>query len=162
MTTKNSDTIFSAVLTPNRSLSPRGFVILMGLVSLISFSAGLVFLLMGAWPVFGFFGLDVLLIYLAFKWNYRSGRLHELVDLKSDTLMITRVYPSGKSRSWQFNPYWVRLELIDKDAFRVDLSLSSHGKKLVFGSFLSEDEKKDFAAALGDALSACRTGAPAE
>ena len=77
MTTLNDDsgepTLFSAVLTPHRSLSATGFVIVMALVGGVSFAAGIAFLLMGAWPVFGFFGLDVLLIYLAFRANYRAG-----------------------------------------------------------------------------------------
>ena len=59
--------LFSAVLTPHRSLSATGFLILMMLVGGVSFAAGIVFLMMGAWPVFGFFGLDVLLLYLAFR-----------------------------------------------------------------------------------------------
>lgn len=155
MTDKPNDTYFSAILTPHRSLGPRGFVILMSVVCVISFGAGLAFLLMGAWPVFGFFGLDVLLIYFAFKMNYRAGRLHELVDLTSDTLKITRVQPSGKSASWEFNPYWVRLELIEQDEYSSDLLVSSHGRKLVFGTFLTKEEKQDFCNALGDALRTC-------
>ena len=66
--------LFSALLTPHRSLNRTGFLVLMGFVSVISFAAGLAFLLMGAWPVLGFFGLDVLAIYWAFRVNFRSAR----------------------------------------------------------------------------------------
>jgi uncharacterized membrane protein len=72
---------FRALLTPHRSLGPAGFLILMAALGTASFITGIVFLLMGAWPVFGFFGLDVLLIYIAFRLNYRSGRLYETVEL---------------------------------------------------------------------------------
>src|SRR4029078_9097194 len=78
------DRQFRALLTPHRSLSPTGFMILMGAVCLVSFGTGLLFYLLGAWPVIGFMGLDVLLIYVAFRLNYREGRLYELVDLKED------------------------------------------------------------------------------
>lgn len=150
---------FSAVLTPHRSLGPKGFVILMTAIGLVSFLAGFAFFLLGAWPVVGFFGLDALLIYAAFKLNYRAGRLYETVDLTDDALTITRVQPSGRVESWTFNPYWVRLTLNGAPGRRHELTLSSHGKKLVIGAFLSDDEKKDFADALHDALQACGSGA---
>ena len=66
-------TLFSAIITPHRSLSSTGFLIFMLCIGGISFAAGMVFLMLGAWPVFGFFGLDVALVYWAFRANYRSG-----------------------------------------------------------------------------------------
>ena len=72
---------FHAVLMPHRSLGPTGFLVLMAASTGIAFVTGMIFLLAGAWPVLGFLGLDVLLIYAAFKLNYRSGRLYETVDL---------------------------------------------------------------------------------
>ena len=158
-TLAREDKRFSAVLMPHRSLSPRGFLILMSAVCAVSFVAGTAFVLMGAWPVFGFFGLDVLLIYVAFKLNYRAGRLYETVDLTDETLTVRRVRPSGRVQSWSFNPYWVRLNISDRPGKPAQLSLSSHGDTLVFGAFLSEDEKKDFADALQSALVECRGGA---
>jgi len=144
--------LFSAILTPHRSLSPRGFTVLMTAIGVISFIAGIAFLMMGAWPVFGFFGLDVLLIYWAFRVNYRAGRLHERVELTRDELTVTRVLPSGRSQSWSFNPYWARLLVEDDPRKGAVLSISSHGRTLVFGRFLSEEEKHDFADALSGAL----------
>ena len=73
MTDRNAEatepTLFSAVLTPHRSLGAVGFVVLMSLLSALSFAAGIMFYLIGAWPVVGFLGLDVLLVYLAFRAN---------------------------------------------------------------------------------------------
>lgn len=152
------ENLFSAVLTPHRSLGPKGFLILISLVGLVSFTAGIVFLSKGAWPVFGFFGLDVFLVYIAFKLNYRAGRTHETINLTEQELKVTRVYPSGHSKSWHFNPYWVRLELLDGPSHRSALSLSSHGEQLIFGKFLTEDERKDFAEILGGALIDYRGG----
>ena len=88
---------FAAILTPYRSLGPRGFLVLMGLIGLVSFIAGLAFYSIGAWPVMGFFGLDALLVYGAFKLNYRDARKFEVVDLKGDCLTVRRVSPSGHS-----------------------------------------------------------------
>lgn len=139
-------------MLPHRSLGRKGFIILMSFISLVSGLTGLGFYMVGAWPVMGFFGLDLLLIYGAFRLNYRAARLHELVELSESELKLTRVYPSGRAKSWSFNPYWVRLEHQRFEAAADRLSLRSHGKVLTFGNFLSDDEKRGFADALGAAL----------
>ncbi|MEX1060447.1 MAG: DUF2244 domain-containing protein [Methyloceanibacter sp.] len=148
---------FSAVLMPHRSLGPKGFMVLMGAVCLVSFGTGLFFYLLGAWPVIGFMGLDVALIYAAFRLNFRALRLYETVDLTADALTVTRVAPSGQSQSWSFNPYWVRLSVVPRIGRSSELSIASHGKRLVFASFLTDDEREDFASALSSALSAARS-----
>ena len=144
--------LFRAILHPHRSLSPRGFLILMAALGTVSFITGIAFLMMGAWPVFGFFGLDVLLVYVAFKLNYRSGRTYELVELTSNTLSVTHVEPSGNARRYDFNPYWVRVRLSEEVDGRTNLKLASHGKEFEFGRFLTDDEKRDFAKVLTSAL----------
>jgi uncharacterized membrane protein len=150
---------FSAVLTPHRSLGPNGFMVLMGAVCVVSFGTGLFFYLLGAWPVMGFMGLDVALIYVAFKLNFRALRLYETVDLTNEALTVTRVAPSGAAQSWSFNPYWVRLSLQERVGRSSELSIASHGKRLVFASFLTDDEREDFASALSSALSSARSSA---
>jgi len=152
----DEDPQFSAVLTPHRSLGPKGFLVFMAAISTISFGTGLMFYLMGAWPVMGFMGLDVLLVYLAFRINFRALRVYETVDLTQDALTVTRVAPSGRSQSWRFNPYWVRLSLDERVGRTSELSIASHGERLVLGSFLTDPEREDFAAALKDALHEAR------
>lgn len=151
-----SDSGFHAVLTQHRSLSPMGFVILMSAVAGISFVIGMKFLLSGAWPVFGFFGLDVLLIYAAFKLNYRSGRRFELVDVTREQVTVTRVHPSGRRESFDFNPFWARVLLNEWPDGRTELKLAAQGRELLFGQFLTDDERRDFASALKGALTEAR------
>ena len=81
---------FSARLTPYRSLGPTGFLILMAFVGGVSFVTGIVFMTKGAWPVFGFFGLDVLAVYLAFRWSYRSARAYEEVHVGRDLVLALK------------------------------------------------------------------------
>lgn len=153
--------LFRAILHPHRSLEPRGFLILMVAVGSVSFVAGLAFLLMGAWPVMGFFGLDVLLIYIAFKLNYRAARAFELVELTPHALTLKRVSASGRTRSFEFNPYWVRVLLTERPDGGNHLKLASHGRELEFGRLLNDDERRDFSVALKQALAAGRAGQPA-
>lgn len=147
---------FRAVLTPYRSLGAKGFLVLMLALGLVSFVTGFVFLLLGAWPVFAFFGLDVLLVYVAFRLNYRSGRLYELVELTPSALTVTRVHPSGARENFAFNPYWVRVRLAQWPDGRTDLRLSVHDNDFVFGRFLTDDERRSFADALSGALMTTR------
>jgi uncharacterized membrane protein len=148
--------IFRAVLAPHRSLAPAGFYALLGGVSVVSFVAGLAFCLLGAWPVLGFFGLDVGLIYLAFRLNYRSGRLRETLELMPDNLTVTRFHPSGRQERYAFNPYWVRVELTEGRDGRTDLKLRLHDRVVTFGRFLTDDERRELAASLTSALADAR------
>ena len=154
--TKQDPARFSAVLTPHRSLGPRGFTVLMTLVCAISFGTGLMFYMLGAWPVMGFMGLDVALIYVAFQLNFRALKVYETVDLTPEELTVTRVPPSGEPSSWSFNPYWVRLSIQPRVGRSTELAIDSHGKRLVFGSFLTDGEPEEFAQALKSALSEAR------
>ena len=152
-------TLFSAILTPYRSLSSVGFVIVMLVFGGISFAAGVFFLTLGAWPVFGFFGLDVLLLYLAFRLNYRDAAAYEEVRVTPSELRMRKVSRRGEVREWSFNPVWARLDRVIHEEFGVQkLFLVSHGRRLSIASFLGPKEKESFAAALGAALGQARRG----
>ena len=140
------------VLAPHRSLPPAGFVAVMAIFGGISFVAGTIFVLRGAWPVMGFCGLDVALVYLAFRINYRSARRQERIRLAEDVLTVERIDVRGARRSWRFQPYWLRVILEEKPDDSNRLIISSHGRSLVLGSFLGAGERRDFAAVLKDAL----------
>jgi uncharacterized membrane protein len=151
--------IFSAVLTPHRSLGPTGFLIFMLVLGGVSFAAGMLFLIAGAWPVFGFFGLDVLLVYWAFRANYRSARAYEQVTVTPSELTVRKVSYLGAVREWTLNPVWVKLQRDVHAEFGVErLFLVSHGRRLPIASFLGAREKESFALALSDALGEAKRG----
>ena len=147
---------FHAVLYPNRSLGSFGFHLLMGAIVLASAAIGAGFALVGAWPVAGFLGLDVVLLYLAFRWNYRAGRCAELIRLDRDGLWVRRVGHDGRAREWRFEPHWVRVTIDDPPRHHSQLLLSSHGRTLAIGAFLTAEERAEVARALRAALSAHR------
>ncbi|MGE0736022.1 MAG: DUF2244 domain-containing protein [Alphaproteobacteria bacterium] len=151
---------FSATLYPHRSLGPRGFMLVMLAVAGFSFAAGLGFFLAGAWPVIGFLGLDVALLYWAFKATYRRGRQYETVHLTDDALKIVRIGPGNRMQAWRFQPYWVQVALDDPPEHDSMLELRSHGRALVIGSFLAADERKQVAQSLRAALRRVRNAAP--
>ena len=140
------------VLYPARSLAPAGFYALMAAIVALSIAIGVGFMLVGAWPVAGFLGLDVLLVYLAFCWNYREGRRAELIRLDREGLCVRQIGPDGRAREWRFEPYWVRVTIDEGHDRR--LLLRSHGRALALGTFLTAEERVELARALRAALAA--------
>jgi uncharacterized membrane protein len=157
--TDSEPTLFSAVVTPHRSLSSVGFLVVMAAVSIVSFAAGTVFLILGAWPVFGFFGLDVLLVYWAFRANYRAAAAYEEVTVTATELRVRKVSHRGKVSEWTVNPLWVKLDRETHEEFGIEsLFLVSRGRRLPVATFLGPQEKESFAVALGAAINEAKRG----
>lgn len=149
--------IFKALLTPHRSLGRTGFFVLMGVFVAIWIGMGGMFLSMGAWPVFGFFGLDVLLIYLAFRASYRSGRAREEVAVTRTRLDIRKIAPSGREERHAFNPFWTKFRIARHDEIGItDMAVEGEGRRVAIGSFLNPDDRESFASAFGQALATAK------
>jgi uncharacterized membrane protein len=151
--------LFSALLTPHRSLNRTGFLVVMAVVCVVSFAAGIAFLLMGAWPVLGFFGLDVLAIYWAFRINFRHARAREEILMTPSELRVRRVSHRGHVMEFVLNPLWVQLDRKTHAEFGIEkLYLVSKGRRIGIARFLGPEEKSSFANALTAALQAARRG----
>ena len=151
--------LFSALLTPHRSLNRTGFVVVMSFLTLVSFVAGVAFWMMGAWPVFGFFGLDVIAVYWAFKVNFRAAKAREEIRVTASELRVRRVSRRGDVVEFVLNPVWVQLDQQIHAEYGVEkLYLVSKGRRLAVASFLGPDEKASCAKALTAALQAARRG----
>lgn len=145
--------LFEARLSPYRSLSVRGFNVLMLFLGIMSFIVGVVFLSLGAWPVFGFFGLDVVLLWFALRVNYRDADAYEDIRMTPLQLSVRQVSKHGKQCDTEFNPRWTRLEKTEDELAGVTkVALISRGFPLVVGSFLPPFYKKELAAGLSKAL----------
>ena len=143
---------FSATLMPHRSLGRGGFLVVMALLAGVSFVAGIAFLMIGAWPVLGFFGLDILLILFAFRMSYRSARAYETVELSKEALVIRRYSQRGDMTEVRMNPYWARFHMDCDEETVTGLRVAAEGRTVALGSFLPPCEKRDFGRAFGKAL----------
>ncbi|MGP1276484.1 MAG: DUF2244 domain-containing protein [Caulobacterales bacterium] len=152
--------LLDAHVRPNRSLRGPAFIALMVAIAVISFTAGLAFLLIGAWPVMGFFGLDLLIVWLAFRLNYRDGRRLERIHITPDAIHVLRRWPTGYETLYRLQPAWTRVELDHEDEPDVQARLTSMGRHLVVGSVLSPRERRDLAAAIREALEKSRRHSP--
>jgi uncharacterized membrane protein len=125
-------------------------------LGVLSLGAGIVFLIAGAWPVCGFFGVDVALLYLAFRISYRSARQHETLRLAGDQFTVERVSIRGERRVWRFQPFWLRVVLEERTDESNRLLVASHGRSLVIGDFLPPPSRRELAASLRGALARWR------
>jgi uncharacterized membrane protein len=151
--------LFSAIMQPHRSLAPRGFLVLMLAIAGASLVAGLAFVLAGAWPVTGLFGVDVALVYFAFRANYRAAHAYEQVMVTPTELVLRRVSARGIVSEWRCNPLWVRLDRREDEDYGVqDLHLVARGERRPIAAFLSPEEKESFGRALQAAIAAAKRG----
>ena len=151
MINKNNK-LYEISLYPYRSLNKTGFFILMFSLGFVSFVAGIIFMIKGAWPVFGFFGLDVLLVYIFFKINFRSGKKKEILILTKNQLII-EFYNSKKiSKTYYLDAHWLQIRLSKLKNEMSKLKISSKNKSIIVGSFLRYQEKIDVVKSLKKAL----------
>jgi uncharacterized membrane protein len=149
--------VFEALLTPHRSLGRGGFIVLMSITAALCMAHGVVFLIAGAWPVFVFFGLDVLLLYGAFWLNYRSGRAREFVSVSRTRLSIRKFAPSGRMAEHRFNPFWARFNVARHTEIGItSMRVEGEGRATDVGSFLNPDDRESFARAFAGALATVR------
>lgn len=148
---------FEALLKPHRSLGRTGFTILIGALLLAWAVTGIIFLSHGAWPIFGFFGLDVVALYVAFRLNYRAARAREEVSMSRTELHIRKVSPSGKSEQHRFNPFWARFSVARHAEIGITrMAVESREKIVPIGGFLNPDDRESFANAFSRALATAK------
>ena len=151
--------LFSAVLHPHRSLTLRGVRLVVVLVACASLVASIPFLVMGFWPVAGFYGLDVALLWFAMRANVTEAQGYEEVRVSPLELLLRKVPVRGRPAEFRFNPVWTRLHRFDHHEFGVQhLSLVSRGQSVSVGHFLSPDEKATLHQDLSAALASARRG----
>ena len=151
--TREEPPVFAAELTPHRSLGTRGFRVLFLLAGLLTVVHAFVFVVIAAWPVVFFFGLDFLLLFGAFWLNYRSARAREEVTVSRTDISVRKFTPAGRMVEHTFNPFWARLNIARHEEIGiVSMQISDRRRATDVGSFLNRDDRETFAVALAGAL----------
>jgi len=141
---------FMTSLRPHRSLSPNGFKWLIRGVLAANVMIGLPMYLLGAWPVVGFLGLDVALLWFLFQRNFLDARRSETLLLNERELIVNRVAPDGEREEHRLDAYWLKVEQGEK------LVVTSRGNRVVIGRFLSPAERHQLGEQLAAALAEMR------
>ena len=141
---------FSTLLRPHRSLSADGFKWLIRVVILANLLVGLPMYFLGAWPVAGFCGLDVALLWWLFNRNYFDARRSETLRLTDRELVVERIGPDGEREEHRLEAYWLRIDLGER------LVVTSRGNRVVVGRFLAPAERAKVAEELQAAVATLR------
>ena len=151
---KDASQTFRATLRPYRSLSRKGFVILMAVLIGLNFAAGTAFYLLGAWPIAPFLGLDVALVWWAFRKNYSDALKEERIEVTEHELVLRRFDHDKQREELHFTRLWVKVELEeDKERELIgSLYLRFKGQRIEIGRFLGAHERGEFAQLLRGAL----------
>lgn len=157
MNTRNvtaDELVFSARLTPYRSLGENGFQILMLFIGFVCFTVGIFFFALGLWPVLGFMGLDVLIIYWAFKVNYRAAKAYEDVEVSRQHVLLRKVTSNGKKTHHHFPQFGTRFEVDRHEEIGItQMRLANRHDSVPFGGLLNPGDRETFAVAFSRALS---------
>ncbi|UHS57544.1 DUF2244 domain-containing protein [Agrobacterium vaccinii] len=153
----NEQPVFTAELVPYRSLGRKGFRVLLCLTGAVSLVYGVFFMVTGAWPIGLFLGLDFLLLYFAFRVNYRAAKAREEVTVSRTSLSIRKFSPAGRMVEYRFNPFWARFRVNRHDEIGIlSMHVSGEGRTTDIGSFLNPDDRESFAKAFRGALATVR------
>lgn len=147
---------FRATLTPHRSATARQQTMVVLLLMAVATPTAVVFVIAGAWPVSGFLGLEVVLLYAAFRINRWRGLAREVIEVSRARFRLHRTDPWGREREWQWTPAWIQVLIADNPARKKGLAVRSHGETVEIGGFLTADEREDLADQLKGALAAAR------
>lgn len=153
----NDRPVFAAELVPYRSLGKKGFRVFLVICGAFCAIHSVFFLTTGAWLVSLFFGVDFLLLYIAFRVNYRAARAREEVTVSRTRLEIRKYSPTGRMTEHRFNPFFARFDVRRHDEFGVlSMEVTGEGRRTDIGSFLNPDDRESFAKAFGGALASVR------
>jgi uncharacterized membrane protein len=151
--------VFIATITPHRSLSPRGLAWLMAFFGVVGLCVSIPFYLLGAWPIVGFMGLDIVLIYAAFRYHNATARSYEQIFLSRITLLIRAVSWRGQVREMRFNPLWSRVVREDHPEFGLEkLEIVEGRARVEIAQALGREERAAFARALQNGLREAKRG----
>ena len=150
---------FAARLFPHRSLTSSGFSMLMAFLGAVCVMSAMLFMKLGAWPVVGFFGVDIALVWFAFRANYRAARAFEEVAVWPHDLLVRKVSANGMIREHRFNPFFARFRIDRHAEYGITrMSLAGEGREIDIGAFLNPPDRESFAHAFSDALARARRG----
>jgi uncharacterized membrane protein len=151
-----------AEISPHRSLSRRGFIVVIGLLTTINTGTALVFWRMGAAPVPVFLGIDVIAVIVAFVLSRHAGRARERIQVTTAEVRVLMQTAGGEARTvWTSPTAFTRVALSGVAGEETDLTLRLFGREFAVARALSRPERVDFAAALNAAIRQARTGRPA-
>jgi uncharacterized membrane protein len=126
--------------------------LVVGFVCTVSLITTTLFWSLGAWPIAGFNGGEILLAMVLLRAHARSNRQRELLLLSRASLRILRTDADGRASESSLAPGWLNVILQERPGRVPGLYLSARGRQIEVGKALGEPEKRDLAEALSAAI----------
>ena len=109
------------------------------------------FAVLGAWPILPFAGLEMLVLYLAFRCVDRHAADYERIAIDGDRVEVES-FEAGRHRHHEFNRRWARLVVVGNGE---RVALRSHGRELEIGRFVGAERRLEIARELGRRMDCC-------
>ena len=136
---------FSLVARRNNSLGRGGRLGVFAFIFVVSVGIATAFAILGAWLILPFAGLEMLVLYLAFRHVERHAGDYELIAIDGDRVEVES-FEGGRHRRHAFNRQWARL-VVSGECSRI--ALRSHGRELEIGRFVGAERRLEIARELG-------------
>jgi uncharacterized membrane protein len=148
---------FSAEIRPQRSASERGINVFILVLAPIFLAPGIGFALVDAWPVAGFLGLDLAVLYGALRFSLRAGRARERITIGGGRVRVTRTDPRGRAETWDAPLDAARIAPTGQPGVSGGVAIHVHGSAIAVGRWLDAEDRRH----LSDELLAAARGARA-
>lgn len=143
-------------LTPNRSLSRKGFYWLIGVIVAMNLVICIFLLTLRAFPVPVFLGIDIVGVLIAFRASYRSAGQAERVQVSADEVRVRYETPRSSRTIWTSPTAFTRVSVEGDPTVDARVRLHLSGKALTIAHALGPRARADFAAELEDAIRQAR------
>ncbi|MBI3044769.1 MAG: DUF2244 domain-containing protein [Betaproteobacteria bacterium] len=140
-------TEFTRFARRNNSLSSSGRLFVFAFLFIVSIGIAAAFAVIGAWPILPFAGLEMGVLYLAFRVFERHAADYERIAIAGDRVEV-EICEAGRARCHEFNRYWA--QVVSGEGAR--LALRSHGREVEIGRHLNDDQRRALARELGRRL----------
>ena len=126
----------------NNSLSSSGRRLVFGFTLSVSFGIAVLFaLFFGAWPILPFAGLEMAVLYCAFRYMDRHAADYERITISGGSVAV-EVRDAAQVTRLELSRYWATI-VCDRDGSR--LALRSHGREIEVGRHLCDEQRLEMA-----------------
>ena len=126
----------------NNSLSSIGRRFVFGFILTVSLGIAVAFsLVFGAWPIMPFAGIEMVVLYLAFRYMDRHAGDYERITIRGDSVAI-EVREGSRVTRHELNRCWAQV-VCEADGVR--LALRSHGRDVEVGRHMRDEQRADMA-----------------
>ena len=134
-------TKFEILLKPNSSLTGATRILFLGSIFFICSVIGIGFFLAGGIMILPFAGLEIILVYLAFRLSFNWSNQKQIIILSKDHVEV-RVDGLTEFFTWKEFRSFATFNISKDQSMEDKISFRSKGKEIYVGNFLNKEDKE--------------------